>query len=437
MRKSFSGRLAATAVGLGVLLSLALPTSAVAIPVGSVLIYDTTEPAAIVNDGVSALGLMPLRQWPANVDEDRWPVQKRVGKVSGDLLARQSQAGMRAMLEAEMNDPTTSGTVGVDEISRTRWSPTSARYLKGALRALGPRAENVLFYVGPSLVERVGRSDPRRSLDATMQGLLDAMALGGATYLEMYNGDHTPVSQLDYARYPTRWMERWPAKRIGALRLVFGRAQPEIGATQEAIWNWARASAAGRTLLANGAAIFAVRDPALAQDWVDGYRQFIANPSAVPPQGDYPVPGPGALAVVLPKKKTLVAGSKVTITMARRGKAVFRLAPRTGSSRGRVIGKFSGPTSSRGGKLKIPADTHSGSYRLIGVMMGDGITDRVTLHVKVTDPKVRAKTPHRGGLLTTARPDHSASRSTPAAGASRSRHERGAFARAPRQSAAA
>lgn len=400
MINAISARLVAAVVGLGLLLSLS--TSALAIPVGAVLIYDTTEPAAVVNDGVAALGLLPLRQWPANVDEERrWPVEKRVGKVSGDQLARQSQAGMQAMLETGMSDLTTNGTVGVDEITRTRWSAASARRLKAALVALGPRAQDVLFYVGPSLVERVGRADPRQRLDATMQGLIDAMVLGGATYLEMYNGDHTPVSQLDYARYPTRWMERWPAERITALRLVFGRAQPEIGATQEAIWNWARASSAGRVLLANGAAVFGVRDPALAADWVSGYRQFLEGPATVPPQGDYPIPGPGALAVVLPKKRPLLAGSNVAITMARRGKAVFRLAPRTGSGRGRVIGKFSGPTPAWGSVLKIPADTATGSYRLIGVMMGDGITDRVAVRVKVVNlkkrPDKRASTTRRAG----------------------------------------
>ncbi len=332
------------------------------------LLYLPAEAARTVHDGV---GGGTLRQAPI-VPDSRWAPARTVGKVSGRELAGLGAGAIAARLRAGWRQPAVGGLVAVDEITPSHWSPAGAAALAGAMDQLGGDAQRVVFYASPALVERVGRTDPRRPLDPALAGLVNAMSRGRATYLLTYRGNLSAFPPREMATHPTRWLARWPAGR-GELRLMLG---VDGGIGQHELWARARSTPAGRQMLANGPAAYGLRDAAAGRAWAQQYRSFRAAPTVSVAGGDYPVPAPGGLSL------TVAGTGRVRLAIARPGRAVVTVAPRAGGAL-RAIRKLTGPTP---GSLliRLPTDTRPGLYRVSAVLIGDGLRDRASVIVRVT-----------------------------------------------------
>ena len=124
------------------------------------LLYLTQEAASAAHD---AMGGPTLRQAPLTPD-GRWPAARTVGKVRGRDLAGASPARIAAMLRAGWRQQGVGGLVAVDEMTPPSGPPLAPPALAAALDQLGGDAQRVIFYAAPSMVERVGRADPRAAL---------------------------------------------------------------------------------------------------------------------------------------------------------------------------------------------------------------------------------------------------------------------------------
>ncbi len=334
------------------------------------LLYLKEEPAAAVHDGV---GGGTLRQAPIRPNP-RWPAARTVGKVAGRDLAGAGPRRIAALLRAGWGQPGVGSLVAVDEIAPRQWTPTGARALGAALERLGPNAARVVFYAAPSLVEQVGRADPRRPLPGKLAALVDALSRGRATYLLTYRGDLSPLPPREMATAPTRWLARWPGGR-GELRVLLG---PDGGLGQGELWARVRSTPAGRELLARGPGAYGLADAGAAREWLAQYRAFRASPATSPTGRDYAVPQPGGLTL------EAAGPNRVRLRLDRPGNAVVTTQP-VGGGFVRAIRKLTGPT--RGTVLiRLPQDTRPGRYRVRAVLIGDGLRDRAGVVVKVTRP---------------------------------------------------
>ncbi len=331
------------------------------------LLYLPRDAAQAVHD---AVGGGTLRQAPILPDA-RWPAARTVGKVTGRDLAGAGAGTIASRLRAGWRQPAVGGLVAVDEVTPGQWTPAGAAALAAAMDQLGGDARRVIFYASPSLVERVGRTDPRRPLDPTLAGLVDAMSRGRATYLLTFRGDLSAFPAREMATHPTRWLARWPAGR-GELRLMLG---VDGGIGQGELWARARSTAAGREMLANGPAAYGLHDAAGGRAWAQQYRSFLASPTVSVTGGDYPVPTPGGLTL------TAAGAGRVRLAITRAGRAVVTVAPVAGG-RLRAIRKLTGPT---GGSLviRLPTDTRPGLYRVTAILIGDGLRDRASVIVRI------------------------------------------------------
>lgn len=352
---------AAIACALVALAAMPAAASAIDPP----LLYLPGEAAAAVHD---AVGGGTLRQAPV-LPDGRWSAARTVGKVGGRGLAGLDAAAMAQRLREGWGQPAVGGLVAVDEIAPAQWTPAGAAQLAAALDALGGDARRVIFHAAPSLVERVGRTDPRAPLAPLLGGLVDAISRGRATYLLTYRGDRTALPAREMAVHPTRWAARWPAGR-GELRLLLG---PDGGAGQPELWARARSTAAGRAMLANGPGAYGLADAAAGRAWAAQYDRFRAGPQASV-AGDYPVPLPGGLSLAR-------AGvGAVRLVLGRAGNAAVWAVPKAGGPR-RVIRKLTGPTAGAV-TVRLPADTRPGAYRVTAVLIGDGLRDRADVLVR-------------------------------------------------------
>jgi hypothetical protein len=354
-------------LALVALLALLATAPSLATAADPPLLYLPAEAAQAVHDGV---GGGTLRQAPI-VPNPRWPAARSVGKVSGRELATAGAGTIAARLRAGWRQPGVGGLVAVDEISPAQWTPARAAALAAAMGSLGGDAGRVVFYAAPSLVERVGRTDPRHALDPTLAALIDAMSRGRATYLLTYRGDLSAFPPREMATHPTRWLARWPAGR-GELRLMLG---VDGGIGQAELWARARSTAAGRQMLANGPGAYGLRDAAAGRAWAEQLRSFRASPTVSVSGGDYPVPAPGGLTL------SAAGAGRVRLTITRPGRAVVTVTPRAGG-KVRAIRKLAGPTPG-GVVVRLPADTRPGVYRVSAVLIGDGLRDRASVIVRV------------------------------------------------------
>lgn len=345
------------------------------------LVY-APEPAA---DAVYDAGVVTaLRQAPiADITNPRWPVSRRVGKVSGSELARMSSAKMVEALRAAWSwhpvGREIGGTVAVDEIRPSDWTAAAAANLAQALRMLGPDASRVFIYVSPAVVERIGRTDPRQALDTQMGAIFNALSTGGVTYLEMYRGDLSPYPPREMAMHPTRWLERWPAARRDALRVLIG---PGGSTGQAEIWNRIRSTPAGRTLLSNGPGYYTGSGGTAADGaaWAAQLARYRAAPDTSPTGADYDVPVGGGV-VITPPPGSLRPGGTLRLTTNRAGAAVVRLI--TSSGRVRII-KGSLRVGADGvATITLPRDLRAGNYRLTVTFQGEGLKDTATVAFRV------------------------------------------------------
>jgi len=361
-----------------------------AVATGPALVYaGGTAADAIHRAGVTDA----LRQTPiANRSDPLWPVARRVGKVSGAGLAKMSARQMEAALRAgwvnhDVGGPV-GGHVGVDEISPSHWGAAQSANLATALRALGPDAGRVFFYLAPALVERVGRTDPRQAPPADIRPIVSTLMNGGAVvYLELYRGTMAPFPAREMAIHLTRWADRWPAAGLHNLRLLIG---PGVGTSQTEIWNRIRATPAGRRLLANGPGYYANAAHTSAGDaaaWAAQFAAFRAQPDASPPGGDYRVPTGGNL-VLTPPGRPLLPGRSFVFTTNRPGKAVVRLVSASGKVR-IIKGSL---TVGADGKavVTLPRDIKPGKYHVKVSFRGEGLSDAAimafTIAPKATSP---------------------------------------------------
>ena len=351
--------------------SVALVGSSSAVAADPVITYAPQAGAAALHD---QLGQVTLRQAPAATDS-RWPTGTRIAKVSGKTFSRLTTNQMVAQLRSAWRDRSTGSRVAVDEIAPAHWSASGAVRLRTAMIRLGRDRRRVTFYAAPSMVERVGRTDPRRRLNPVLGTLIDAMSRGRATYLLTYRGNLQPFPAREMASHPTRWSARWPSGR-GSLHLMLG---PDGGRGQRDLWNRVRASAAGRAMLARGPAAYGLRTAAAGRGWAREYTRFLASPRGAPPQGDYPVPEPGGLRLQRRGTQT------IRVVTTRRGRVVVSMRRHSGGSR-RAIKKVKAPGTST---VRIPRDTRPGRYRITAVLQGDGLVDRKTVTVNVRRPRVR------------------------------------------------
>ena len=349
-----------------VVAALVLVLAGPAVAADPPLLYVSHEAAVTINDG---LGGATLRQTPAREDR-RWPRGRGIGKVSGRELSGQSPAQIAALLRRGWSTDGAGGLVGVDEIVPAQWTPAGAAALAAALDSLGGDARRVVFYASPSLVERVGRSDPRRLLAPVLASLVDAVSRGRATYLQTYRGDLSPLPAREMAMHPTRWTARWPAGR-GELRLILG---PDGGAGQAELWARVRSTPAGRALLANGPAAYGLRDVAAARGWVAQYRAYLTAPTVPARGGDVAVASPGGLTVARHGRRA------VAVAITRPGRAVVSVVRRGGGTV-RAIRKLTGPVTT---KVALPRDTRPGLYSVRVVLIGDGLRDRASVVVRIT-----------------------------------------------------
>lgn len=343
------------------------PCAAGALAADPPLLYLHEDAAVTVN---AAVGGGTLRQVPA-ADHSRWSDAHVVGKVRGAEIEGQSAERIAAVLRAGWRRDGARGRVAVDEITPARWTAGGAARLAAALDRLGPLADRVVFYAAPSLVEQVGRADPRRALPPRLARLVNALSRGRATYLVTYRGDRAPFPAREMALHPTRWAARWPAGR-GELRVMLGA---DAGAGQAELWTRVRATPAGRALLARGPGAYGLADAAAAREWVAQYRAFLAAPTVSATGFDYAVPAPGGLTLAR------AGARRVRVTIARPGRAVVTMTPR-GGGKVRAICKLTGPAPG-GVVVRLPADSRPGVYRIQAILIGDGLRDRATLHVRV------------------------------------------------------
>lgn len=331
------------------------------------IVYVSQPAASTLHDGLGS----SLRQLPA-IPNRRWGGARRLGKVRGkSLAAAPSASAMAAALRRGWRSER-SAYLGVDEILPAHWSVQSARRLETAMLLLGRDAERVIFYAGPSMVERLGRVDPRRGLTPRLQALVNAMARGRSTYLMTYRGNLQPFPEREMATHPTRWIARWPGS-VDQLGVMVG---PDGGLGQRTVWHRLRATAAGRRLLSNGVAAYGLRSRADAREWLSEYGDFLRSPSAAPQGFEARLPEPGGLRLSRMSRRV------VTITIARPGRAVVRLVPR-GEQRGRVIKALWGPTDGKRG-IALPRDVRPGAYTLVAVLEGDGLRDEARLPLRIT-----------------------------------------------------
>jgi uncharacterized protein YkwD len=151
--------------------------------------------------------------------------------------------------------------------------------------------------------------------------------------------------------------------------------------TQDELWSRARSTPAGRALLANGASASGLGGAEEGLGWLDGYRDFLSEPSAIPPAGDVAVPTGGGLGLAAAGERT------VTVRLSRPARAVVSLRP-VGSARSRVIARLRGPLYPR--SITLPVDVAPGRYRVRATARGDGLTDSVDIPFRVRAPRVQS-----------------------------------------------
>lgn len=371
------------ALVVGTLGVACVPSGAWAFP-GLHVIYTSAGAARAIHDGsVDQPGLTQTHRQAPIREDMRWPTERRIGKVSGRSLARMQPSAMVRTFRAAWEAPGVGDLVGVDEITASDWTPEASRDLRTALDTLGTDANRVMLYISPGLVGQIGRVDLRRRLPARLAEIFVAIGGAGAIHLEMYHGDGTSFTRSEFAEYATRWLARWAPADPGKLHLLLGRA---VGVGQAELWSRARSSPAGRTLLANGAGVYGLREAAEGADWLVAYRVFAAQPAVPPPEGDTPVAVGGGL-VVVPGR-----GRSLTVLLSRRARAVVRLIPLS-TGRGRVVAKVNGPTSPAGLVIRLPTDLRPGRYRIVTVALGDGLRDvsNVPFRVGGTAPRVASQ----------------------------------------------
>ena len=354
----------------GIVGLLTLASTAVAEPPPHI-VYVPIEVANALHDGGRGTSLAgAMHQGPASTN-GRWPLSRQMTKVRARDLAPLGTGAMTRLLRQELNRRGHSGVVGVDEIAPSTWTAARARRLASALDALGGQRNNVVLYASAAMFGGVGRVDPRRGLGPRHRAILGAMRRAGAVYLETYRGDRSPVTPVELATWSTRWRARWPGdpRRLRLILGPGGSADAELG-----LWRSARASAAGRALLANGVAVWGLRTNEQASGWLAGFREFVAAPGSPPPGGDVGVPVGGGLAL------SRRGGGPLVISLARPARVVVQLL-RPGARDGRVIRKLNGPFGPT--RVPIPRDTRPGRYIARVIAIGDGLRDERRLSLRV------------------------------------------------------
>jgi hypothetical protein len=351
------------------------------------LVYSPADAANAIHDGSSAVpGLTTaLRQSPV-YDDPRWPLDRRVGKVTGRQLAPLGAAGIADALRHAWSEKDAGGRVAIDEFVPGQWTDAGAGELAQAIRRLGPDAERVFVYASPALVAQVARVDPRKPLTGRIASLFAATAGAGRAYLEVYLGSLEPLSARQMATYVSRWSGRWPAERADRLHALIGPG----GATGQAeIWRRVRASPAGRAILANGPGAYGLTSAADGLAWLAAYRDFLAKPTSPPPGGDTPVPVGGDIGLTLPRGGALAPGSALTLTFTRGGRAIVRLIDARGKRRVIASRAF----GADGGTLRatIPRLLAPGRYRLVVTIAGDGLTDTLERTLRIGRAPVTAR----------------------------------------------
>lgn len=363
--------------------SASLAAAAPAIAADPVLIYAPSEGAREIHD---ALGDPTRRQAPV-LSDARWPRSRLVGKVAGRDLADRDASEIAATLRAGWRHPEVGGRVAIDEVNPNQWTAAGAQALRTALTSLGTDAQRVVVYAAPSLVEQVGRTDPRDPLDEPLGALVDAVSLAGDTYLVTYRGDLQPFPHATMAAHLTRWSERWPDDR-GELHLLIG---PDGGIGQAALWDRVRSSPAGRELLASGPGAYRPGAADAGRAWAQAYERHRADPTAAASGGDVQVPIPGGLTL------TAGTGRSVLVTASRPGRVVVTLTAAGGGPR-RAIRKLATPTA---GPIAIalPGDARPGRYVVEAVLEGSGLIDRQSVAVTLARPRgLRLR--YGGGVFT-------------------------------------
>jgi hypothetical protein len=352
-------------------LAAALPAAAGAAPL--TVIYGYAPAADAIHDGAAGLaGLTDVVRQAPIFDDPRFPAARQIGKVAGKTLAALDAEGMAQALRDGMTDPRLGplAGVGVDEIGVADFGPQQSADLERALELLGPDAERVVLYVAPSLVGAVGQRDPRKPLKPRIAAALDALDGAGAVMLTMFHGSSGPLSRQRFAVFPTRWLARFPADRRDRLHLLIG---PDHGRAPGTLWSWARATPAGREILANGAGAFGHRTAEEGLSWLRGARVFMADPTAEPLEGDFPTMT-GGLSL-------RTTQTTVVVRLTRHGRGLVRLVP-VGERRGQVIGRIKGPTPARGTSIALPPGVRPGRYRVVVVVLGQaGVRDRVAKYI--------------------------------------------------------
>ena len=135
---------------------------------------------------------------------------------------------------------------------------------------------------------------------------------------------------------------------------------------EDAIWSWARATPAGRQILANGPSVWGLRTADEGRAWLAAYRAFLADPAGAPAGGETPVPQGGGLTLAP------AGGRRMTIGLARTARTVVRVQSVAGGP-SRTVAKLYGPFAAR--TLVLPRDMRPGEYRVIAVALGDGLRD--------------------------------------------------------------
>lgn len=351
--------------------ALALACAATAATGAEPLVYAPAAGANAIHDGAPGVpGVTDgLRQSPI-VDDPRWPLDRRVGKVTGRQLAPLSAQGIAEALRAAAAQPDAGGRVAIDEFTPGQWTEAGAAQLAEAMRLLGPDAERVFVYASPALVAQVGRADLRQGITGRNASLLAATAAAGRAYLEVYTGSLAPLSARDMAVYLTRWKARWPAGRADRLHALIG---PGGTTGQAEIWRRVRASPAGRAILANGPGAYGqpTREDGLA--WLAAFRDYQGAPSAPPPGGDTPVPVGGDIALTQPARGALVPGGRLALRFTRGGRAIVRLTDARGIRR--VLGARTVPAAGGLVRLTVPRLLPPGRYTLAVTLVGEGLTD--------------------------------------------------------------
>jgi hypothetical protein len=328
------------------------------------LLYTHRDAARAINDGGPGVpGIHDTWRQAPIFDDPRWPAARQVAKVGGEDLSHLGAGQMLAVLRAGLRDPKAGGRVAVDELNAGAWDAAALGELREALGQLGSDAARVVVYVGPGLVSQVGRRDPRLPLQPRLAVLLEALRPAGAVLLTMYHAGGQPFSRAEMAAYPTRWLGRWAPADAGALHLLLG---PDDGHTQAAIWAWARATEAGRTMLANGPGVWGLKTAEEGREWLSAYRAFLTDPTGAPATGETPVAQGGGLTLVP------AGGRRMTIGLARPARTVVRIQP-LGGGRSRTVAKLNGPFPPR--MLVLPRDVRPGEYRVIAVALGQGLRD--------------------------------------------------------------